>query len=726
MRAWPGSFLLLMKSAVLFVPVTMALPATAQSNYAVIVGVSKYPSLPASTGLKGPGNDATMIRAFLLSRSPVLFKTENVAVLADDLPGAVEPTRANILSALEKVAAQASSGDFVYLHFSGHGYQLPSNQGSETDGFDEVLLPKDTRPWDEASRSVPNVITDDELGRQIKGLTANGAFVWAVFDACHSGTATRAAPPAKAKLRKISPEEVGMPRQAMFSFPGIKQSGWTTQDLPIEMPQKNQPGGYVAFFAAQSNETTPEMPLPTEDGMVFGLFTYTLFSKLSENPAVTFRQLGDSVLQHYASMNRTSSTPLFEGDLDRTVFRVRNREFVRQWPINASGKGATVQAGLIDGLTRGSRLAVLTSPLAQLQDAVSFVEVTDADTFSSRVAFADLSDSLRSGHRKAHSHSGPSSEITLPARSVARLVSRTYDFQLKVARPPADPRYARAIEMVDTVLSDIANQIPRRFSIGVVGSSDTADVRFAVLTERDINPSGLEHNQAKLWFLPESGEAVSTLRQTPPSLNLGSTTEPGFRAALIRYLERIYRAKALFKISQTRDYSPSDIELKLTLQSRGTGSSREVVASRVTVASPGDRLRVEVTNNTRSSVDLNIIYIGSDYSIGHLGGERMHSLARFSDASLEFTDTSYGQEYLLLIVTDARPLTNLLDLRFLGQEGLRPATRNLSANTIEDLLVNIAAQAPARSIPPLRPTSSLQPRGAIFLFPIRTVPREPK
>ncbi len=92
----------------------------------------------------------------------------------------------------------------------------------------------------------------------------------------------------------------------------------------------------VAFFAAQTIETTPEMPLPkgAGDAVKYGLFTYTIFSKLAENPNITYRQLGHAVLQQYAADSRQRPTPLFEGELDARVFGTERLETVMQWPLD--------------------------------------------------------------------------------------------------------------------------------------------------------------------------------------------------------------------------------------------------------------------------------------------------------------------------------------------------------------------------------------------------------
>ena len=68
------------------------------------------------------------------------------------------------------------------------------------------------------------------------------------------------------------------------------------------------------------------LPLPkgVTDAPRFGLFTFTILSKLAENPNVTYRQLGQAVLQQYSADSRTRPTPLFEGELDARVFGTDN------------------------------------------------------------------------------------------------------------------------------------------------------------------------------------------------------------------------------------------------------------------------------------------------------------------------------------------------------------------------------------------------------------------
>ena len=109
------------------------------------------------------------------------------------LLAAVPPaTLAAIRAAFADLTEKAQPGDFIYLHFSGHGTQAPAlDPDSELDGLDELFLPVDIGKWNDSVGAVENALVDDEIGALIDGLRAKGADVWVVFDSCPSGTATR-------------------------------------------------------------------------------------------------------------------------------------------------------------------------------------------------------------------------------------------------------------------------------------------------------------------------------------------------------------------------------------------------------------------------------------------------------------------------------------------------------------------------------------------------------
>ena len=190
------------------------------TGYALIVGASKYTSLDERMQLEGPKYDAEMVSAYLKQKKTSLFPVANVKVLADGVAGAHSPTKAAIEEAMASIAQKVSVGDFVYLHFSGHGSRQPAKVGdlTETDGLDEMFLPSDIGAWDDTVGAVKNALIDDEIGTLIGGIRNKGAFVWVVFDSCHSGTVTRGAPAGEEmRMRQVEP------RLQKDLFPALKR-----------------------------------------------------------------------------------------------------------------------------------------------------------------------------------------------------------------------------------------------------------------------------------------------------------------------------------------------------------------------------------------------------------------------------------------------------------------------------------------------------------------------
>ena len=288
MKRWIDARGLLAATALAVLATGFAAPAWARTNYAVLMAVTAYPNLPPKNALIGPNHDAKLVREYLTTRAPIKFDAANVTILADGLDGAnASPTRAEILATLAELADKAQPGDFVYLHYSGHGSQQPTlTPETETDGLDEILLPADSAPWDKQAKRMPNALLDDEIGVALDAVRDKGAFVWIVVDACHSGSVDacrgdcggrpvprpQARPDrsqrsrdtggrhARCRLRHRPGGRGTHVRHALIEDAG--ERAIQTDDQTQTGAKPIEKGGMVAFFAAQTIETTPEMPLP--------------------------------------------------------------------------------------------------------------------------------------------------------------------------------------------------------------------------------------------------------------------------------------------------------------------------------------------------------------------------------------------------------------------------------------------------------------------------------
>ncbi len=142
---------------------------------ALLVGINDYPG--TFSDLMGCVNDVQNMQDLLTSLFG--FTTGDISVLTDR-----SATTANILEALGMLVYEASPGDVLLFHFSGHGTQVPDTSGDEKDRLDEVICPCDI-DWR------GNVVRDDDLNR-IFDPVPPGVHVEIFLDCCHSGTGLRA------------------------------------------------------------------------------------------------------------------------------------------------------------------------------------------------------------------------------------------------------------------------------------------------------------------------------------------------------------------------------------------------------------------------------------------------------------------------------------------------------------------------------------------------------
>lgn len=72
------------------------------------------------------------------------FSEDDITVLIDTDSSYTNPTGRNIRRALSDLIKSARPGDFLFVHYSGHGTRLPAETGEEDDtGYDECIVPTD-------------------------------------------------------------------------------------------------------------------------------------------------------------------------------------------------------------------------------------------------------------------------------------------------------------------------------------------------------------------------------------------------------------------------------------------------------------------------------------------------------------------------------------------------------------------------------------------------------
>lgn len=659
----------------------LAAPSFARENYALLIGAAEYKNLDPKYWLKGPANDVRLVRTYLTTASPVPFAAQNVIVLADGVEGAQAPTLAAIRAAVADLTARVRPGDFVYLHFSGHGSQSPAlNPETELDGLDETFMPSDIGPWDDAVGHVQNALIDDEIGAMIDGMRAKGADVWAVFDSCHSGTVTRGVEEADVRLRALPPNALGIPAELMQA----STRALPAAEAPFDESAKPGMGSFVAFFAAQTNEVTPEKNLPKgKPGRVpQGVFTYTLFEVLAQNPGASYGQIGQEVLRSYATKRLATTTPLFEGDLDRAAFSGAAQARVSQWSGALDGTEFSIPAGSLHGLTKGAVLAVMAKATDADAAAFGFVKLTSVETFSAKGVAVDTG-----------------LPVELPKGFLLRKIGSDVDFTLTVALPKVEdsPVVAALTQAMEALK---ATSGPR---LVYVAAGEEADLRLAVIKDSP-RPDAI-------WVLPPTG-LIADFASTP-SVSTEDETPQALGEVLADTLTTMARAINLQKLGTAVGSGSLNVDVEL-LTGKDKNSLKVAEAAEVPRLVPDDQVHILARNNMDQPVDINVLYIAADYGISHWFSGRLQPGDTLKKGLFKIGADVLGDERMIVVMNPALPQSPVEDLSFLAQDAL-DTTRSTGGSTLSVALSEAGFGQTTRSATALEDDSSGPAPGIIEL-----------
>lgn len=662
-------------------------PAHAQRRAALLVGVSSYPAASGAKPLRGPANDVVLMRTLLQQHA---FRAEDITLLADGVAGAGLPTRANILGTLQRMAQSAKSGDYFFLYFAGHGSQQPAAAGqatrrSEPDGLSETFLPLDIGRWDGARSTVTNAIVNHELDALLDRFLERGAFVWAVFDACHAAALMRGAP-RDVEFRHVTPAALGVPPQALERAARAAAKRGEAGAPRVALRERSGAQGFVAFYAAQTNEIAPEMPQPLHlpDGhpakRPYGVLTFMLAEALATHPRASYRQIAQFILTRYASRRVANRpTPLFTGThLDAAVFGTVLGPALRQWPISRDGATWTIPAGLLAQVYEGALLAVLPDPAASTERALGFMRVVRSTAFAAEL------------QPEAAPTNNAAAAPDVERFAYARLVRPAPGVALRVAKPTFAPRTpGSAVGLVEAVVRAI--QADPALGAGLAWSSagESADVRLHV-------------ESGQLWLLPASGVLTKSGHGATASVALAGATEP-LAAAIGDTLQRMARAIGLVRVAEhiSADSRAAGVEVILE-RLRGTASPQLSPAD-ARVAS-GEQVGFTITNRTGDFVDVTILYVDSRFGItsifpGRGENNRIEpgAILRAGAGGLdpiEIDDSTTGIEHLLIIATASSARGERFDYSYLAQPRLAATraagARDGVASPLEEMLQDAA------------------------------------
>jgi hypothetical protein len=266
---------------------------------ALLIGVNRY-QIPGAD-LRGCVNDVKNMQQVLETHYG--FAAKDIKTLTD-----LEATKAKITSGIKQLLKGAKAGDVLFLHYSGHGANVPDSDGDEADRRDEILCPTDL-DWKDP-------LTDDWLRTTFDTLPEK-VNLTIVMDCCHSGSNTRAlAAPAAPIINRYLPnpwdimavESRRSLRGATFrarSMKPVKANG--TLDVAVaRMPE-------LLFTGCRDYQTSADAFI---EGNYNGALTFHFAKAIAEKKGkLTCRELHARATQLIKEANY-EQTPQLEGRED--------------------------------------------------------------------------------------------------------------------------------------------------------------------------------------------------------------------------------------------------------------------------------------------------------------------------------------------------------------------------------------------------------------------------
>jgi hypothetical protein len=494
----------------------------------------------------------------------------------------------------------------------------------------------------------------------------------------------RGGPSEQVNLRHVSPQALGIPQRALdeAAAQATRTRGEAAPEVALSENQQtgSRRGGFVAFYAAQTTEVAPEMPLPTSlepghpDKRHYGVLTFTLTEALSTYPWATYRQLSQFILSRYSSQYISNKpTPVFTGStLDAVAFGDASEKAVRQWAIVNKDGRLEIPAGRLGQVTEGSILAIVPNPLAPTEKSLGNVEVSKATLFASEL------------RPIAHSSGKTIALNDIPDGAYARLVRPAVQMRLRVAQPTFTSKSPDSRKKVEAAVSALRARQPGAVKIDWQSAGKPADVR-------------LHEEDGQLWLLPASGALVKKGNEKTPSIATSHDTKK-LADLLSDSLSRIGKALNLIRLAEQMPRTLSDnVEIKIEhLPRTAKGKARDLTSSANTRLQAGDQIGFVIANKSRTPVDVTILYVDSEFGIDALfprgennriepGGVLRTGPGGVSP--IELNDTTVGTERLIVIASTATEQGERSDYSYLAQPRLA-RTRSVESPTsmIQELL----------------------------------------
>jgi Caspase domain len=363
------------------------------THYAILIGINAYQDKPLTCCVR----DVQRIKEYLEGVSNpihVQMFTASESIGAESSSPTEDlmlwPTYDNITSALSKITSLAKYGDFVYIHYSGHGTRgepEPDDEFSNKDTGDLALV-----LLNRGKENHVRYLWGLELALSLKAMVDKGLVVTLVLDCCFSATIYRRDDPSvrflpyDAEVSSRYPLDILCPEKSLEHGAGIPAS----RDASMLPNWLLNPDGYAILTACGPHEEA--MEFESKDGERHGALSYFLL--------LTWIKLGGlgkkhkDVYDHLRAEFRESwrqQHPVFYGNKDQGFFgHVDSGIGTATIPIIKKQDGSLeLQAGKAHGVYDGDGFVVYLMSSTEL-DSESEGNTMEAKVIHARALTSDL------------------------------------------------------------------------------------------------------------------------------------------------------------------------------------------------------------------------------------------------------------------------------------------------------------------------------------------------
>jgi len=346
---------------ILLALISLGVPHLVQAaRHALLIGVSDY----SGTGLPdlpGTHNDLVLMQKVLQDRLGFGAGSDSTLHILENQ----QATHCGIARGFAELAQRVQPGDFVYIHYSGHGSYTQDLNGDEVrSGQDQTWVSYGSRST-KADDIDQYDILDDEVNEWLGRIAERTSNLVIVSDSCHSATITRGETPG---IRAAPPSTMGDHPLGRNTF----------QRYGLE--------SVVRVAAARDDESAHEFENDQKPPQRYGVFTWNWARSIERamsgesweqlfTRTTAWISISQGETQHPQIAGKPKSESAFGGSLSPLEAKVVVKE------VDADGQKATLAVGKLVGATAGSEYAPLqkdspvTARLTEVYDTWSRGEI---------------------------------------------------------------------------------------------------------------------------------------------------------------------------------------------------------------------------------------------------------------------------------------------------------------------------------------------------------------